>query len=332
MKKTLSVILALMLSLTVILCGCGEKAETAGEFVLASTLSPEDQAQVDKTLATFMQCYEEDNAKGILPLLSENFNTTEEDTLKFFSDVRALAENPFVPYDSYYINGVTVSDTIIKVKKTETDKNYIELTPAYEEFYCAFYASEGEKVSYMMTIFLVREGGEFKIMYVNPGDFKHQGQDAPALFEKTKELYNDGKLLPAYITSCMLGITLRPGQYLRYENHIEMEDMCYKLFSEVTEKIELPLTLENTSNSSLYAIQITKNPTYGILPYILLKTDVPVTDTASLEQECQKVLNELEKLSPGLRETFEHIEMNATNSTPTDAEPSDTTPVIITTK
>lgn len=321
-----------MLSLTVLLGGCGEKAETAGEFILASTLSPEDQAQVDQTLATFMQCYEEDNAKDVLPLLSENFNATEEEMLKFFSDVHALAENPFVPYDSYYLNGVTVSDTIIKVKKAETDKNYIELTPAYEEFYCAFYASEGEKVSYMMTLFLVREGGEFKILYVNPGNFKYQGQDAPALFEKTKTLYNDGKLLPAYITSCMLGLTLRPGEYLRYENHIEMEDMCYKLFTEITEKIELPLTLENTSNSSLYTIQITKDESYGILPYVLFKTDVSVADTQALEEESQKVLDALEKLSPGIREAFEYIQMNATNSTPVDAEPADTTPVIIKTR
>lgn len=313
MKKTIALILALTLILATALCGCGQKAKTAGEFTLASTLAPEEQQKIDELLAKFMTCYEENNAKDALPLLTDDFGATEEALASFFDQIHALSRNPFVPYDSYYMNGLTVSEALIKVKKAESDENYIELTPAHKELYCAMYASEGEKISYMMTLMLTRSGDGFRIAFINPTDFKYNGESAQALFDKTVALYKEDKLIASYITSCMVGNTLRPGGYMRYSNDVEMEDMCYKLYTEISDKFKLPLTLEGTSGSAVYEIGIANDEAHGIIPLFLIKTDVKVSDKAALEKEAETVISAIEKLSPGIRGAFSYARINATN-------------------
>ena len=111
----------------------------------------------------------------------------------------------------------------------------------------------------------------------------------------------------------MLGTVFRPGGYFRYEKDIEMEDLCYQLYLEITEAIELPLKLEGTSNSELGQIDFTNDETHGAIPRLLFKTDVPITDKAALEAEANKVIDALELLSPGLRKNFDYIRMDATN-------------------
>ena len=309
---------ALIVTLCIVLPPYFEKAPKVGEFTLAANPSPEISEKLDHVTKTFIQCYEENNAEGVLPLLSDEFGATKEDVQSFFDRVHKIAEAPFVPYDSYYMKGLSFSYTLIKVKKSETDKKYIELVQASGELYCALYVSEGEKISFLMTLLLIPSGDDFKIAFINPGDFKYSGKDAPALFEETKAQYNDGSLIASYITSCMLGNTLRPGGYFRYENDVEMEDMCYKLYTEIAEKFELPITLSDTSNSAVYEISIANDATHGVIPHFLVKTDVPSSDKAACEAEGQKVIDALEKLSPGIRESFDYAQMNVTNDNLTE--------------
>ena len=94
MKKTIALILALTFILAAALCGCGEKAKTAGEFTLAATLAPEEQQKVDELLAKFMTCYEENNAKDALLLLTDDFGATVKTLLP--SSIR-FTRFPIIP-------------------------------------------------------------------------------------------------------------------------------------------------------------------------------------------------------------------------------------------
>ena len=314
MKKKISLVLTFVLVLSLVLSACTEPtAPETPEFVIASAIDDATKAEADKVLASFMQAFEEDKPADAAELFSEGFEATEENIGAFFAEVRKLVSSPFVPYDAYYISGIEVSDAPVKIKKDESAKDYIELTPAEDELYCAMYVSEGEKISYMMTVLLAKEGENFKIVWVNPTDFKYNGADANALYEKTKALSDDGKTIPAYISSCMLSNVFRPGGYFRYENDLEMEDICYKLFTEIAEKYPLPLALENTSDSAIYEIGISNDAELGIIPLFLFKTSVDVNDEAALKAESEKVITALEKLSPGLRKNFEYARFEATN-------------------
>ncbi len=314
MKKAVSALLSITLFLSVFLAACEIKGPASiPEFYLASEISEDVKSEAETVLFSFIQAFEEENAAKALPLFSSGFEFSEAELSAFFKELSKLTNVPFVPYDAYYMNDLQVSDALIKIKKAESDGNYIELTPAARELYCAMYVSEGEKVSYMMTLLLAREGKNFKIAWINPTDFKYEGNNAPAIYEKTKTLSAQKKLIPAYISSCMLSSVLRPGGYFRYEKDVEMEDLCYKLYSEISDEFELPLALEATSDSSLYEIGITKDEQHGVIPLIMFKTSAPISDAERLKTEAERVLAAIEKLSPGLGEIAEYACFEATN-------------------
>lgn len=314
MKKT-SILAILLAALMVFsLFGCDSGSDELPEYILAAEITAEVEASANKTLSTFMQAFEEDNPAAALPLFSESVEATEEDLSSFFESISSLISSPFVPYDAYYMNKLEVSESLIKVKKTDDSENYIEVTPAAEELYCAMYVSEGKKISQMMTFLLIREGDAFKIAWVNPTDFKYSGDDAIALYEKTKALADADKLIPAYISSCMLSNIFRPGGYFRYANDVEMEDLCYKLFTEISETYKLPLALSDTNNSSVYEIGISNDADHGVIPLILIKTD----EKSALEKEATACLSALEKLSSGIVDTFDYVHFEITNDTPED--------------
>lgn len=316
MKKKISFILALLLIVSLLLTACDKSApatEETPEYLYTSEMNDKTKAEVDEVLATFMQAFEENNPSLASPLFSSEFNATEEDIGTFFSEVAKLVDKPFMLYDSYYVDNLTVSEAPVKVKKSESAGDFIEITPASKEIYCAMYVSEGEKISRMMTILLAKEGGKFKITWIAPTDFEYNGEGAPALYKKTQALSDDGKLFAAYVSSCMLGNIFRPGGFFRYENDLDMEDLCYKLFADISGTHKLPLVLSETTNSSIYEIGIANDDEHGILPMIFYKTDVPVDSEEELRAESEKVLAAIEKLSPGLSENFEYIRFEATN-------------------
>lgn len=329
MKKTFLCVMAFAAALTLLLCGCGNKPKTTGEYTLTSELTSELKTDAEGVLSEFFRCYEEDDAAGVLPLLDESLETNAEDIGALFTELHGMAKNPFVPFDKYYLNGLKVSDTLIKVKHTAEDKAYLELVPASEELLCALYVSEGEKISYMMSVMMTRTEDGFKIGYFTPTVYKYNGMDAPAIYEKTKEISEAGNTVPAYIYSCMIGSAYRPGGYMRYENDVEMEDMCYKLYTEIAEKLPLPYALPDTANSSLYRISIVNDGEYGAMPLLLVRTDTPVSDKAAIEAECQKVIDRIETISPGLRAEFSHANMTVTNDKIDENNPNPKTETFI---
>ncbi|MBQ3225027.1 MAG: hypothetical protein IJB42_04915, partial [Oscillospiraceae bacterium] len=69
MKKTFLCAAAFAAVLALLLCGCGDKPKTAGEYTLTSELSDEVRAEAESVLSEIFRCYEEDDAAGVLPLL-----------------------------------------------------------------------------------------------------------------------------------------------------------------------------------------------------------------------------------------------------------------------
>lgn len=312
MKKKLSLILALLLVLSLALSACNNASESV-DYVLASEIGDDVKAEADAVLSGFMQAFEENNPAAALPLFSSEFEANEEDLAAFFEEVQKLVDAPFVPYDSYYMKGLTVEEALLKVKKSADATEYIEIAPAAEELYCAMYVSDSKNISRMMTILLARENGEFKITWVAPTDFKYDGVAAPEVYNRTKTLSDEGKLFSAYISSCKLGKIMRPGSFFRYSNDLEMEDLCNSLVDKISTSYPLPLALAETTESSVYEISLANDAELGLIPLIFYKTDATITNESALRAESEKVLAALEKIFPDIRESSEVIRFEATN-------------------
>lgn len=322
MKKTLLITLALLALTSLLLCSCGEKPEMSDGYYLTAEISAEKQAAVDEVLSTFMLCYEEDKPEEAMNLLSESFMATEEEMSAFFDGMRLTCENPFVPFESYYMTNLpAVTDGVpLKVKNKAEDENYIEIVPSTKNHYLAIYVADGKKIANTMSILLEENGGKFEISWISPGELSYGGKDAHALYELTKKLEDESKLFPAYIYSCMLGNTIRPGTYYHYGNETEMDDICYRLISSISEKYKLPYALSGTNNSSLYVVGITNNADYGVIPLLLVKTDVDVKNSSALRTEARKVVSSVDSLSGKLSESFDVVELHMTNEDPATVE------------
>ncbi len=320
MKKTLLITLILTALVSLLLCSCGEKPEMAGEFILTSEMSAEKKAAADEVLSAFMLSYEEDKPAEAMKLLSGDFTATEEEMTNFFESMRATSENPFVLMSSYYMTNLpSVKDGIPhKVKNNAEDDGYIEIIPTTKNHYLAIYKSDGKKITTTMSILLEEKNGKFEISWISPGELSYAGKDAPALFEIAKKLEAEGKTFPAYIYSCMLGNTLRPGSYYHYGNEAEMDELCYRVFSAISEKYKLPLELSGTNKSFLYVVGLENNPDYGVIPLLLVKTDVATDNTAALRSEARKVVSAIDALSGKLSDSFDAVELHITNDDPSD--------------
>jgi len=313
MKKITAISLTFVLILGLFLTSCGEKADMAGEFVLAAEPAPELLSEAEGLLSDFITCYENKDAAGAVSLFASEVEATEESLAEYFETVHEYSDAPYVPGDIYYIKNLPDTAGNVKVKKSAEDENYIEFTPIDGEFFYAYYTADSELESRMMTFILLKEGDKLKIQHTNPAVYEFNGKDANAYFEETKRLSDEGKTVAACISSCMLGTVLRPGGHYRYANDTEMEDLCYQMYLGITDKFALPLALSDTTNASLGQVDFIFDDTYGAIPRLLFKTDVPITDKAALTAEANKVVDALEKLSPGLRESFDYLRADATN-------------------
>ena len=171
MKKKLCLVTFVIMLICLCLSGCvGEvaKMDSTGQFYLSSEPSAEDKKEIDSVVTGFIKCYEENNAKDAHALFTEDFTGTEEDLKAFFTQIHEVCKNPFVPFDSYYIAGVNPSETAIKVKHKEEDTSYMEVVPGSDRLYYGIYVSEGEKVSYVLSLALTKEDGDWKLAWVNP--------------------------------------------------------------------------------------------------------------------------------------------------------------------
>lgn len=320
MKKTLLITLILTTLVSLLLCSCGEKPVMAGEFVLTSEMPAETKAAADEVLSAFIRSYEEDKPADAMKLLSSDFNATEEEMTGFFESMKASSENPFVLMSSYYMTNLPSAKDGVphKVKNSASDGDYIEIIPTTKNHYLAIYKADGKKITTTMSILLEEKKGKFEISWISPGELSYSEKDAPALFEIAKKLEAEGKIFPAYIYSCMLGNTLRPGSYYHYGNEAEMDELCYRVFSTISEKYKLPLELSGTNNSSLYVVGLENNADYGVIPLLLVKTDVATDNTAALRAEARKVVSAIDSLSGKLSESFDVVELHITNDDPAD--------------
>ncbi len=347
-KRVLSLILAIFLLLTFSLAGCKKKKEQEKEpttqtatknpdgnateeksFILASKLSDDVKGKIDNVLNSFFSYYEEDNVTAVANLFSSDFNATEEQTREFFNSLHENTENPFIRHDGYYLSGIETGEDPISVKHSLDDKNYIELVPRSSELYCALYVAEGKYNSYMLALILVPEGGDFKIAYINPGDYKFNGENAEQVYKDAKAYHDSSKILPAYIESCKLGYLRRPAGYYRYSKDSEMGDFFNNLYIEMAEKYPLPLELEGTG-SAIYEIGVSKNDEHGMIPLFLFTTDIPISDKKAVTAQAERVLSAIEKKFPGFSDAFEYAQFNATNDELDDSTTSVTTePVVL---
>jgi hypothetical protein len=313
--------------LLIALCACGTQNVTnTAEFILASNedMSEETSKELGKLTDAFLTALSTAEVDGLMEHMDEAFlagSATKATIRNFFEGVKENNANPFVLYDSYYLKGLTVSDTMVKVKKSESDTQYAELTPGSEEMYAAMFASDNEKISQMVVMLCAKTENTWKIVWIDASDYKYNGKTGEDLYRIAKEFQQKGELMPAYLTSEMMFNTFTPGKLLRYGEFDQMEDFYYQIQSEVWKERKLPFVLDKVSDKlKLFVVGLANEKDWGVIPMIMYQTGTDIADKQAVHEEGRKVIDAFDALYPGVKENFAAIKLHATNEDPSASE------------
>ncbi len=301
-----------------LLASCGAKAEIktddAGEYVLASQIEDAEYAEIEKIENAFLAALKEKNATEIMSYMDSGFTISEENMTKFFESALREGMAEYKKYDAYYLNGLTVSDISIRAKKSESDKDYIMLTPAAKEIYAALYASENDKVSQVITVLYSKMSGKWKIVWIDSTDLAYGGKKAEYYYDMTLKADDNKQDMLAYIYVQMMCNLYQPGRLYYYEKTDEMTE--YAIQKSTWGEKNFPIELEGGNKVHLVGIAREED---GIIPMFLYHTAADISDAEAFKKDAIRAKNEFIKKYPEIADNFSKITVRATNVDPATA-------------
>lgn len=325
-------ILALLTLLTLLLASCAagpievENPSTglAEEIYLAENEGVAD-AETDAILSAFETALSSNEAEPLMRYVDESFTASEEELETFFESVSE--HGAFTPYDRYCVRGLTEGAVPVLVKKTAEDETSLQVIPAARELCVALYTSgEGTPTETMLSLVCAKKGGKWSLAWIDITDYRYNGMDAPALYEKAKAAYDAGNVLPAFLLAQMTSNIATPANILRYPNSDAIAEFVYEVMTEGLADYPLPMELGGVTLHSV-ATSKTEN---GIVPMFFYSGETPIENTKALAREAKKVYNAIEKVFPGTVAAFPTAEFRITNADPEADENFDFETVIIT--
>jgi len=316
LKRILSALLAAAMCFSLASCGYEElMTNESEEFYLTkdAELSEADKAGLEEIQTYFESFIADADPQLIRNYLDASFEATDEQLSQFIS---TFSGETFELYDTYYINDIKPDTVARRFKKTPDAQESVELTPAVSEMYLALYKSDEEKISHMLSLLCAKDGGDWKIVWIDATDLAYNGRNASALYAKASEL-KDSSFLSSYVYSLLLSLTMRPGNALIYKDHQIFEDFYYQTATEFQKNYPMPYTPDGIENSIKIHTIALANEGGEILPLIVMQTATPITDEAALRDEAEDVLDALEEKSPGFTDEFNAVAFNAVNEDPT---------------
>ena len=322
--RGLAALAALTLCLGLSACKQYDKPQNtdAEEFYLAKNdqMDEETKAELDKITNAFDAYLQSGDPAGILEYIDKDFAVTQAQLRNFVEKYQSQKVNPFTTYDSYYIKDIEPDTVTKKIKKSADAETAVEVTPGSSEMYLVLYASENEKISQMISLLCAKMDNAWKIVWIDASDFKYRGEDAPALYQKGKELKEKGQNMPTYLYAEMLNLVMRPGNALTYKDAELMQDFYYQMSSEIKAEAGFPFTPEGMAATvQIHSVALTSEE-QGIVPLIIMQTATPISDTAAVRAEAETAKTALGKKFAGLLENFDYFAFNVTNEDPTKTE------------
>lgn len=300
-----------------LLASCGTKAEIksddAGDYVLTTQLEASDAAEIEKIEEIFLTALKDKNTTELMEQLDPEASITEETLKAILESVAGEGMADYKKYDSYYLNGLTKSDISLRAKKSEDSKDYIMFTPASDELYAAFYVSENEHVSQVVTLLFSKISGDWKIVWITSTDLDYNGEKAPFYYEKSLKAREEGQEMLAYIYVQMMCNISQPGRLYYYESTEKMLEYANEMstWGEESFPVELP-------TGNVYMVGIAREDT-GIIPMFLYHTAADITNADAFRADADRAKAEFIKKYPEIAENFSKITVRATNVDPSTA-------------
>lgn len=288
MKKYLSAIVIVGLSLL----GSGCRVGTSGTWV-NDHIEPEIKSQVELLNRQLYNDIKGKNLTDLKQLMSPallNGSGKKMDSL--VNEIApALNGTGYEVIDNYYVKNTTtnVPNTVMP-SISNTDGYLVSYLALNKEMYVSLLRTTAAVNNVLLIAIYGKYGSEWKLNILQMGQYDVIGKNAPAYYTEALRLYNAGDLIDAadmIITASQIG---NPGgTYFKYKNESAMKDLYTKVIKEANTRYKFPITLNQIKTRPII---FGVNPQFigdkgheGIYPAINYKTNIKLTDTATLRKE-----------------------------------------------
>ena len=295
-----------------------EATEQSGEFadveiVLESEMSDSTEEEIKEITDAFIASLGEKNAAKIMKYKSAEFEVTQGQLTTFFESAAADHKKPYELFATYYLKDVENPETMVKVKKSESDEDFVMLSPGKKEMCAALFLSKNEKVSQMITLLIARGEEKMEIVWIDTSDYDYYGKNAPEYLKLAKKSKEDGKNVLTYVYAQMMHNIFQPGNAYYYKETDEITAFINETNTWGQEN--LPITLIDDKHT-VHLIGLALEDV-GVVPMIYCQTEVDI-GSAEIEADAEKIKDAFLEKYPELKGEFEKIVVHASNITPAE--------------
>ncbi len=189
-----------------------------------------------------------------------------------------------------------------------TTEMYISLISAYDDV----------NESLISFVYGKQKDG-WKIYYIYINDISYSGLNAIDMYEKSKELKQEGYLVPALLFQQIFNVVDTPAPFINYNSLKDSQAFYQDLYNEVSQVYSFPITLESDNEITFYNISMDPVTT-GFMPIFSYTTSIEVNEENEelLNEEVYAFHEEVMGLFPGMSETFDYFLYRAYVEPPLD--------------
>lgn len=291
--------LLILLSMSALLQSCMyDDVKTHANKQIDAPLRNTIKAKNDSLLEAFVVS---DN-KALKQLASENFKKDMhikiKDVIWPFRNGQ-LTTNYTVVDEYHCLHGKANNNT--KLESSDNGYSFIFRNNEKESYVSLLKCTYGTTDDYMVTIIYGRQGNDWKIDHIGVSFMGLYGKTAKDYFELAQKEEKSGMLFNAFFYIDAAEDMLEPSGKMLVYNEAERIDFYHKKYKDaVNGKYRFPMILDMLpTNPSVISIEPIKNA-HGLCPLVNYATQVPVTDTESLQREYERIKKEMKSLVPDL--------------------------------
>ncbi|PKM85932.1 MAG: hypothetical protein CVU87_13810 [Firmicutes bacterium HGW-Firmicutes-12] len=318
MKKIL--LLFLSITITILLTSCnsfGGGATITFHNSEIDEVLKEDFNTINKRIVDSII---DDCPEVMLEMASDDIKKTSGTIKEFYSQLKNSKHKiDFKIMDEYYVKISKIGDYNITIETFQDDSFYVNNIKAVsDEMYVGLFTTDDKITGYLLTLIYIKENGNWKLYSVNCGDYTYQGLSAIDYFQKAKTLYDKEYKIPAYLYMNLGTKLLRPAVFLQYKKQSEFDEFYKKLCNDLNKSLIFPIEMNNViSNPGIWNFN-SSNTIEGIVPIIIYKSNIGLSNEIGLKDEANEMKLSIDKLLPGISESFEYICFQAYSEYPKD--------------
>jgi hypothetical protein len=227
-----------------------------------------------------------------------------------------LKEGTYTLLDEYYIVNKERGNKTLEAKTPGINNYIVNYNAETREMYIAFFIPKSILNKYMISAVYCKYDYGWKLSYLEADPYAENGQTAPELFDKAKEMYDKKYLFDALNNMQLSRVCASPFEGWKYPDETEMSDFYAKVIAEVKMKYVYPFTIKQVpTHPQIFSIS-TQTTTDGVFPLVYYMSTVKLSDTSGLRKENENIKKVIGDVIPGIDKDKKYIFYDAFNEWP----------------